>query len=159
MVHFLRMWLHKEIYAKYAFFLFLITMSALFCQAYLYFLPLICNPGSLRKTCLWQHFWKIIFCETFKANCPVSGCKSMFSFIWNRWQWMWQCFIKKIDVCIAVVRNWNVQLLELKGYLIVLTKAMWDKNTLAWSNHVVLACFCKSLNTIILTCVNRICTL
>lgn len=37
-----------------------------------------------------------MFCETFKVKCPVIGSKSVFSFIWNRWTWICQCFIALI---------------------------------------------------------------
>jgi len=28
----------------------------------------------------------------FKVKSPVSGVKTVFGFMWNRWTWMWQHF-------------------------------------------------------------------
>lgn len=62
-----------------------------------------------RDQCLWWHFCKIflfIRSDTFNLKCPVSGTKSMLSFIQNRW--MWQCFITLVVLCITAKMSGSV---------------------------------------------------
>lgn len=39
----------------------------------------------------------------FQSECPVSGAKSGFGFIWSKWMWIWTCFITLVVLRIMAV--------------------------------------------------------
>lgn len=44
----------------------------------------------------------------------VQWVRNIFSFIQNRWKWIWKCFITLVVVCIVVLWKWNVWTVMLK---------------------------------------------
>lgn len=59
------------------------------------------NPGSLEICACGNWVASCKFCDNFKVF-PVSGTKSAFSFILNRWTWIWDFIIMLVVVCIVV---------------------------------------------------------
>lgn len=98
----------------------------------------------------WKKPASCKFRDTLKSKCPVSAVKSVFSFTWNRWTWIWQCTwvvahntaVWKLNVRFAIVNNVASTLNPTLN--IELSKAnMRLKKAFFWSNHYILPWFHK----------------